>query len=241
MAPTQDPLLLLRQALSSNATITLQSASGEEVFSLPDSSQIHFTSSRTTFPKDTPTRYVSVAPVPGGEASTYDLQTLLFAYLKRNDPAGEYMKQAREQLIPTVSVMDKRSVVDWLSGKLSLEGPEGKIRPLEGADGAAADEGGVGATPSKRELDTTAGSRAGAAGDATGPAVKKQRFVPNMMDQDRVKRMMALIEGPVYGVGGLGDQKVERAGGALKNRETVLKGDRLNVRNVPRVVGVLSY
>lgn len=55
--------------------------------------------------------------------------------------------------------------------------------------------------------------------------------MPNREDQDKVKRMLQIIEGPQFGhVVGPNEVKLEKQGGAYHNRETVLRGERINVR-----------
>lgn len=228
-----DPLLLLRASLSRGATITLlaappsaspSSTPTEEVYALPLATHIAFPSTSTTsprpiFPKTTPTRYLTNA----SSTETYDLQTLLLVFLHRDASTANYMKIVREGNFGFVSAIDRKMVVDWLSGKSPLEGPPGRILPLEGAGKRAADVvllegsadkvGGVGASP-----------------------MKKQRYLPDAVDQAKVKRLMAVIQGPQYGymVEGKVD-KAERKGGVIKDRQTVLKGERVNVSRARRV------
>ncbi|ORY44642.1 RNA pol II accessory factor, Cdc73 family-domain-containing protein [Leucosporidium creatinivorum] len=250
---TTDPLLLLRSALSTGNKINLLDASGTEVFSLTSASTIAFPpySPSTTFPKSTPTRYLTgaVAHSSSGARPTYDLQTLLHAYLLRDSPVPEYMKQSREGGVPFVSVTDRRFVVEYLGGKGSEEGEEGRVLPLGGAGVAGEGAAATGPTPAKREggdLDSTTAptatdSRPSSTRPSDGAApssAKKARFVPNKEDQEKVKRMMETIQGPVWGVevasseqqqGGVSKAAaLDKVGGVTQNRVTVLAGQRVN-------------
>ncbi|KAM0754047.1 CDC73-domain-containing protein [Meredithblackwellia eburnea MCA 4105] len=219
-----DALLILRNSLSSSSTITLLAlppsegdappsiSSGQEVYSLPECTHIAFSSSgssRPIFPKDTKTRYLAAV-----DGEPFDLQTLLFAYLQRDVASGEYLRQAREGNIGFVSVTDRRAIVEWLSGKSALAGPDGRIVPLPSSKRSADED----ATDAPGQTSTEAG----------GPAVKKQRYVTNKEDLAKVKNLLALMDGPAYAVGTGAEIKAEKSTGAFRNRETVLRGDRLN-------------
>lgn len=157
------------------------------------------------------------------------------------------MRQSRESGIPFVSVTDRKYVVEYLGGKGGDEGEQGKVLPLGGGVGAT-EEGATAATPAKRDLDSTTASAVGdhkqlsssstRPGDgAAPPSAKKARFVPNKEDQEKVKRMMETIQGPVWGVEtGQGEQggvskaaALDKVGGVTQNRVTVLAGQRVNV------------
>ncbi|KAL8292890.1 hypothetical protein RQP46_000584 [Phenoliferia psychrophenolica] len=225
-----DPLLLLRTSLSSNATITLlaaapgedgaapDAAQGEEVYKLEECSHIAFPVSsasapRPVFPKETKTRYLAQV---GGDAFT--LQALLFAYIQRDETAPNYMKNARAAGLQFVSVIERKGVVEWLAGRSDIEGPAGRIVPLESS--------------AKRPADTedasTAGGEAAPEALAGAPAPKKQRYATNKEDHAKVRTLLQLMEGPAYAIGTGTEVKVEKTGGVFKNRETVLRGDRVN-------------
>lgn len=220
----QDPLLLLRQALSSGQAVSLRSSAGAEVFNLKDADEIVFGhgDKKQAFPKTTATRYLSdpKASVEDPAAPTYDLATLLLGYNERNAPLGEYLKKANEAGVPFISTTDRRAVCNWLGGEGDVDGPIGRIRPLPaGAKRGADDEGAA-----------TAGTSAGGA----APPTKKARYVPDRDDQEKVKRMLGVIDGPAYGfLVGPNEPKVERSGGAYHTRETVLRGERINVGSFP--------
>lgn len=259
---TTDPLLLLRSALSSSSKINLLDSTGTEVFTLALSTSLSFPpySPSTTFPKTTPTRYLTGAVAHGAARPSYDLQTLLHAYLQRDAPVQEYMRQSREGGVPFVSVTDRRYVVEYLGGKGTEEGEEGRVLPLggagEGAEGASA--GAATATPAKRDADSTTApavtgdkqpsSSARPSDGAAPPSAKKARFVPNKEDQEKVKRMMDTIQGPVWGVETSGDQSgvskaaaLDKVGGVTQNRVTVLAGQRVNVSYLSSLEAIVLH
>lgn len=219
---SEDPLLLLRQALSSGQAISLRSSTGDEVFNLKDATEISFGHGATkhSFPKQTPTRFLSNPrdSVDDPAAPTYDLATLLLGYNERAAPFGDYLRKASEAGIAFISATDRRIVCSYLAGEGDIDGPDGRIRPLPaGLKRDAADAA---------SSSTTAPSAGGA------PPAKKARYVPDRDDQEKVKRMISIIDGPAYGfLVGPNEPKVERSGGAYHNRETVLRGERINVRS----------
>jgi parafibromin len=154
---------------------------------------------------------------------TYQLDALLFAFLHRDDSVAEYIKASRDAGVEFVTVTDRRVVLDWLSGKSGIEGPPGRIRPLaEEAGGVkrAAEDGAVGVVGGE-----------GAGAEFGLPVAKKGRYQPDRADLDKLRQMMAIMDGPVYAnilPSGI-DNKGVKSGGIYRTRETVLRGDRLNV------------
>ncbi|GAA6017522.1 hypothetical protein JCM10207_008254 [Rhodosporidiobolus poonsookiae] len=228
---SEDPLLLLRSSLAGGHEIQLVSAAGDQVFDLPQSTTLLLpvpnSSTRRPFPKDSPTRYLSSGSLSDPDnAQYYDLQALLLSFTHKDAPLTDYLRAATAAGVAFVSTVDRRAVNDYLAGKTPSDGPEGKVRPLAGASPskrAAEDEAGVGVGRA------AAGGAAAAGGSGAAPPAKKQRYVPNREDQEAVKRMLQIIEGPAYGhVVAPGEEKKERTGAAYHNRETVLKGERVN-------------
>lgn len=217
---SQDPLLLLRQALSAGQATSLRSSTGAEVFDLKEATEISFGhgTKKHSFPKATATRFL-VNPrdsVDDPAAPTYDLATLLLGYNERNAPLGEYLRKAQEAGVPFISTTDRKIVCSYLAGEGDVDGPGGRIRPLPAG--------------TKRDAEGTA-SEATAPSAGGAPPAKKARYVPDRDDQEKVQRMMTIIDGPPYGfLVGPNEPKVERSGGAYHNRETVLRGERINVR-----------
>lgn len=129
----QDPLRLLVKAVSGgNGSIELLAPDRTTtVHELKECGFLSFpsiSSAPVILAKDTPTRYKR------DESSFYDLASLLFCYLKKEDGAGEYFKAAQEQQVVPAGVMERRAVTELLEGKRP-EGdsvvPIGQPSPLE--------------------------------------------------------------------------------------------------------------
>ncbi|KIM49712.1 hypothetical protein M413DRAFT_438864 [Hebeloma cylindrosporum] len=123
MATDSDPLLALRQSIKSKSKITYTNASG------PCSTLLSATTliiNSLPFPKGTRTRFRRGA---GGANDFYTLDALYVAWLLRDAPGAEYMKQAREHGLSVgfVSVTERKHVVDWLEGKVQ---ESDQIEPL---------------------------------------------------------------------------------------------------------------
>ncbi|GAA5883032.1 hypothetical protein JCM16303_006800 [Sporobolomyces ruberrimus] len=248
-----DPLLTLRSTLTSSRSITLLSLpASTEVYSLSTSTHIQFPhlSSSPSFPKDTPTRFYqrpTTNPESDTETPVYDLQTLLFGWQHRDASTAEYLREARNEKVGFVSVTDRKVLMEWLSGKgpFGIEGPENRIKGmtesekevtykvlgnLEGGQG----QGGADArdsTTQKRDLASSIG------GDGKGqpPPMKKARYTADKGDQEKVKRMLAIMDGPQFGhvvapneAATLKASDKNGGGGAHHSRETVLRGERYN-------------
>ena len=114
MSTEVDPLLALRQAIKSRTKITYSNDSGP-CSSLPSATQLVL--SGTPFPKAGRTRYRK----PGTPSEFYLLDALYVAWLLREAPGAEYMKQLREHGLSAgfVSVTERKHVTDWLEGKIS--------------------------------------------------------------------------------------------------------------------------
>lgn len=114
MSTEVDPLLALRQAIKSRTQITYSNDSG------PCSSLLNATQlvlSDKPFPKAGRTRYRK----PDTPSEFYLLDALYVAWLLREAPGAEYMKQLREHGLSAgfVSVTERKHVTDWLEGKIS--------------------------------------------------------------------------------------------------------------------------
>lgn len=121
--PTEDPLLALRHAIQSNASISF-SIDSDPSPSLLAATHI-ILSPTLSFPKQIQTRFKSAAN------NVYSLEAVYLAW-KLKDAAGtEYMRQARENglTLGFVSVTERKGVVDWLEGR--LQNSE-RIVPLAG-------------------------------------------------------------------------------------------------------------
>ena len=246
-----DPLLALRSTLSSSKSITLLSSSQTEVYNLSEASHISFPhlSSSPSYARSTPTRLSAGTNPNLSDPSTpyYDLQTLLFGYLHREAPTAEYLKLARSQGVGFVSVTDRKLVVEYLGGKGEAQG---RIRPLneeelevvkrELPDQLNEGEGGIKVLENEgMKEDLRVGAGGGGKGEGGQPPMKKARYTANKEDQDKVKKMLAIIQGPQYGHvlaptdgkgGKEGSTTADKVGAAWHSRETVLRGERYNVR-----------
>ncbi|KAF8162717.1 RNA polymerase II-associated protein [Crassisporium funariophilum] len=114
MSTQNDPLLALRQAIKSRSKITYSNSSGPSS-SLSDATQLVL--SGETYLKSSQTRYRK----PGATSDFYSLDAIYVAWLLRDAPGAEYMKQAREHglAVGFVSVTERKHVTDWLEGKVT--------------------------------------------------------------------------------------------------------------------------
>ena len=129
MGTEHDPLLALRQSIKSKSKITYTTPSGGPCPTLLASTSLIINS--LPFPKSTRTRFrrgVAGAAV-GGATDFYTLDAVYVAWLLRDAPGAEYMKQAREHglAVGFVSVTERKHVVDWLEGKVQ---ESDRIAPL---------------------------------------------------------------------------------------------------------------
>ncbi|KAF9379573.1 accessory factor associated with RNA polymerase II [Podila verticillata] len=112
-ATKKDPLSLLRDFTISKKPITLISSSGNLATELTDASDVVFADDKQTFtfPRTTPTAYRR-----GNSDETYTLETLLFLLQRANQSVAEYSLEGAQKGIPIVSILDKRLVLDYLTG-----------------------------------------------------------------------------------------------------------------------------
>ena len=123
-----DPLLALRRAVKSKTPIAYLT-DGQPAPTLLAATHLSL-GPAMTFPKSSPTRYTNpgISNSPSA-ADVYTLEAVYLAWLLRDAPGAEYMRQARESglTVGFVSVTERKSVVEWLEGKVAdLE----RIRPL---------------------------------------------------------------------------------------------------------------
>ncbi|KDQ59793.1 hypothetical protein JAAARDRAFT_126976 [Jaapia argillacea MUCL 33604] len=217
-----DPLLALRQSIKSKSPITYTSSpsSADPCPTLSAASHILLSPSSQPLPKSTPTRLRKQ-----GSTSTdpslnpddfYALDAVLLAWLLRDAATGgEYMKMARENgfAVGFVSVTERKSLVDWLEGK--IEQYE-SIVPLVGElSGSTTPPG----TPPHSRTTSSVPSAlygVGSSGDvSTSPT--KRRYVADAADVEVVKKIK--------------QNEIE-----LRDRNTVLRGTKPNnfsaIRNV---------
>ena len=129
-----DPLLALRQAISSQSPITYLNENNEPCDTLQQATWLLF-SPDVKISKVAPTRFqkpnASTRDWVGHPEDFFAVQAVLLVWLTRGAPGGEYLKQAREMFAGTgfVSVTDRKPLVEWLEGTLdTLE----RIIPTQG-------------------------------------------------------------------------------------------------------------
>ncbi|KAF8801452.1 RNA polymerase II-associated protein [Phlegmacium glaucopus] len=177
MSTEADPLLALRQAIKSRTKITYSNDSGP-CSSLPNATQLVLSSK--PFPKASRTRYRK----PDTPSDFYLLDALYVAWLLREAPGAEYMKQLREYGLSAgfVSVTERKHVTDWLEGKIS---DNERIAPLTsesttppGTPPRTTSTGhGLSATPRTR------------ATEASTSTPSKKRYLADTQDVEVVKKI----------------------------------------------------
>ncbi|RDB19338.1 Cell division control protein 73 [Hypsizygus marmoreus] len=197
MSSTPDALESLQQAIKSRYPITYSNSTG------PCSSLLNAThlnvSPSISLPKSSPTRFRTAS----GPSDFFSVEAIYLAWLLRDAPGAEYMKQARENglAVGFVGVTERKSVVDWLEGRIS---DHERIAPLAvesttppGTPARTTSPAGV-ATPQKS-------SRF----EATTSSPAKRRYVADPQDVEIVKKIR--------------QNEIE-----LRDRTTVLRGVKPN-------------
>jgi parafibromin len=123
---SMDPLETFRAAVSAKYDIKPVNASGAPANSLRSATHLRL-STAATFPKNTPTRLRKVGSSATDPASEPDgffmLEAIYLAWLSRDTPGGEYMKQARERGFPAggfVGLTERKGIVDWLKRAVTV-------------------------------------------------------------------------------------------------------------------------
>jgi parafibromin len=121
-----DPLETFRTAVSTKYDIKPVNASGAPASSLRSATHLRL-STAVTYPKITPTRLRKVGSSATDPASEPDgffmLEAVYLAWLSRDTPGGEYMKQAREHGFPAggfVGLTERKGIVDWLKRAVTV-------------------------------------------------------------------------------------------------------------------------
>jgi parafibromin len=119
---TSDSLSALRQTIKAHDSIKFLNGS-DPCGSLVAATHIKLEDA--IFSKSTPTRFRK----PGTDSTDwkvqpdgfYTIEAIVLAWLLKELPVAEYMKQAREAglAVGFVSVTERKGVVDWLEGKIS--------------------------------------------------------------------------------------------------------------------------
>lgn len=118
-----DALIALREAIKSQTPITYATEDGSPTAALLSASHLVLSPS-FSLPKSTHTRYrkpgASSTDPTAAPADFFTVEAVYLAWLLRDAPGAEYMKQARENglAVGFVSVTERKSLVDWLEGRV---------------------------------------------------------------------------------------------------------------------------
>ncbi|KAK2460699.1 hypothetical protein APHAL10511_007169 [Amanita phalloides] len=173
---TADTLLSLRQAIKKKNPITYAN-NDSPCDSLLNATDIAF-GLGSAFPKSASTRLRKPGVTTSSDVHDfYSLEAVYLAWLLRDAPGAEYMKQARENglAVGFVSVTERKNVVDWLEGKLT---EYERILPL--AEESTTPPG----SPPRRSL---ALSSVKTQPSTSSPS--KRRYVADHQDAEVVKRI----------------------------------------------------
>ncbi|KAI0294655.1 RNA polymerase II accessory factor [Multifurca ochricompacta] len=195
---TKDPLDALRAAISAKYEIVPVNASGSPAGSLRAATHLRL-STATTLPKNAPTRLRKAGSSMTDPSSQPDgffmLEAVYLAWLLRDTPGGEYMKQAREHGLPAggfVSLTERKSIVDWLKRAITLLD---SIVPLsESTTPPGSPPPSVyrrlpppSSSTHTQPLPSTSTRSRGDVGTTTSPS--KRRYVPDPADMEVVKKI----------------------------------------------------
>ncbi|OBZ86858.1 Cell division control protein 73 [Choanephora cucurbitarum] len=108
-----DPLTLLRESTISSKPVVLLNEAGEKVDVISDAKTIQFDG--LSFPRDAPTNFKKTN---AAETDTYTLETLFFLVQNAKLDNSAYFKECRALGIEHVSIVDKRKILDYLTGKV---------------------------------------------------------------------------------------------------------------------------
>ncbi|KAF7732025.1 accessory factor associated with RNA polymerase II [Apophysomyces ossiformis] len=107
-----DPLRLLREFTMANKPVILVNSNEEIVNSVAQATKVSFDTH--TFPRQAPTAFRKGA---AGE-DVYTLDTLIFLVQNAHLDNSAYFKECRAQDIEHVSIIDKKKILDYLTGKI---------------------------------------------------------------------------------------------------------------------------
>ncbi|KIP03385.1 hypothetical protein PHLGIDRAFT_77677 [Phlebiopsis gigantea 11061_1 CR5-6] len=199
-----DALLALRQAIKSKTPIKYSSVSGP-TDSLQSAVNLVLSSS-LSLPKTTPTRLRKPGVTSTDPASnTTDFYTLLavyLAWLHRDAPVAEYMRQAREHGLTGgfISVTERKNVIDWLEGKASDLPNSVPLISESTTPPGSPPRGATAGLPSAHHVSRSTHM-------ASSPS--KRKYVPDLADVEVVKKIKL--------------NEIE-----LRDRNTVLRGVKAN-------------
>ena len=227
-----DALSALRDAIQTRFSISYVTASNEPTTTLSNASSLVLGPS-VTLPKSGPTRLRK----PGQTGTDwnispqefYTLEAVFLAWHLRDAATGEYMRAVKEAGVPLasmVAITEKSGVVEWLEGRmldhpniLALHG-EKNHPPETKFDFSILNNGLkcslVGSTtpktppPSSAAIPQRSTTPTQAPAQPTTASPQKRRYVPDVKDQEVVKKMKL--------------NEIE-----LRDRSSVLRGSKTNV------------
>lgn len=109
-----DPLSLLREFTINNKPVVLLDANDAPVTNISDAKKIKFNQD-SIFPRDTPTNFKKTT---AAENETYGLETLIFLVQNAQLDNSAYFKECHTRRIEHVSIVDRRKILDYLTGKV---------------------------------------------------------------------------------------------------------------------------
>ena len=110
---SNDPLSLLRESTVSKKPVLLLDANNEIVDNISNAKSVKFNDD-AVFPRDTPTNFKKT----NDNKETYTLETLIFLVQNAQLDNSAYFKECRTRQIEHVSIVDRRKILDYLTGKV---------------------------------------------------------------------------------------------------------------------------
>lgn len=108
-----DPLTLLREFTISKRPVLLLAENNQVVDNISDAKNIKF-SDDAIFPREQPTNFKKT----NDNKETYTLETLIFLVQNAQLDNSAYFKECRNRHIEHVSIVDRRKILDYLTGKV---------------------------------------------------------------------------------------------------------------------------
>ncbi|KAI9316072.1 RNA pol II accessory factor, Cdc73 family-domain-containing protein [Dichotomocladium elegans] len=137
-----EPLRLLRDYTCNNKPVILKNAHDEVVQSVADATTVCFNDN--VFPRHTPTQFRK-SDDGAANSDTYTLDTLIFLVQNAHLDNSAYFKECRQRDIEHVSIVDRKKVLDYLTGKVDTQpnivGETKNKRAAEGTRNEQADDG----------------------------------------------------------------------------------------------------
>ncbi|KAI8147021.1 RNA pol II accessory factor, Cdc73 family-domain-containing protein [Fennellomyces sp. T-0311] len=164
------PLQFLREYTCNNKPVTLKNAAGEVVTNIADAVSVSFDDN--SFPRETATNFRK----SDSTDTYYTLDTLIFLVQNSHLDTSAYFKECRSKNIEHVSIIDKKKVMDYLTGKVDTQPNivnEKESTTDHSVTGKRARED---ADTSKSASSSTAASAKGKASAGAGAAKKKVKL-----------------------------------------------------------------